>query len=75
MNQVLEKVEAAALRHELSRRTKRFHVGFVRKEYQYFENIEAESEKQAIEIAATKIKDDEWSDYGNGPRPVDVCEV
>ena len=50
---------------------KKFTVGFCKKLYQYFNNIEAGSEEEAVIIAEKQLKDEDWSDYEN---QLELCD-
>lgn len=72
----LAMAKTADLKRELERRgvdtssvipaKKTWSVGFEKKLYQYIDDIEADTEEQAISIARSRLTESDWSDFGNG---------
>ncbi len=55
---------------ETEEKTRIFTVGIVKKEYQIFDNIVAETKEHAISIAFGRLNTGTWRDLGNDP---EVC--
>ncbi len=56
---------------ETEEKTRIFTVGIVKKEYQIFDNIVAETKEHAISIAFGRLKSGAWLDCEDDP---EVCE-
>ena len=80
----LAMVRTVALKRELEQRgcdtssvkpaKKTWTVGFKKTLYQYMDDIEADTEEQAISIARSRISEGDWSDYNNGIEVSDCNE-
>ena len=79
----LKTIKTDELKRELERRgcdvtsvapaKKKWSVGFVKKVWQYFDDIEADTFEMAVGVARSRLTDIDWTDYGNSPM-VESCE-